>query len=288
MTPWTKGGQPSLVPASGFTAWLVLFSATIMGFLVVLFLGLGLAAGGVADRWQRDLALSATLRFPADAPQSDLDLALEVLHQTEGVSEARQLFAQDVESLLRPWLGAEQLPRDTRLPQLIAITGTPDWSGVRWRLQGEVPSAVLDDHGQWRAPVVKAANRLREIALGSAVLVGLAAATIVALAAQAALAANAQVISVLRLIGARDGFIAALFVRRFAVRAFVGSAIGAACGAVAFALFDAGDTPLPVLGQATGFQGAAWAVPLIVPAAITLIAALTTILAARSILRESS
>lgn len=288
MSPWATSGQPSLVPPSGFTAWLVTFSAAVMGFLVVLFLGLGLASGGVADRWQRDLGQSATVRFPANAPQSDLDLALTVLQQTEGVVSIRQLSAGEVEALLRPWLGDDALPRDMPLPHLISITGTPDWNGVRWRLQGEVPSATLDDHGQWRAPVVDAASRLRQIALSSAILVCLAAAAIVALAAQAALAANSQVISVLRLIGARDVFIAGLFVRRFAVRAFVGSVFGAALGAFGFALLDVGETPLPILEIDVGFHGAAWLLPMIVPVALTLIAALTTIWAAGRILRETA
>ena len=51
----------------------------------------------------------------------------------------------------------------------------------------------------------------------------------ITLAANAALATNAQVIRVLRLIGARDTYIARAFVRRFTLRALSGAAIGTAC-----------------------------------------------------------
>ena len=45
-------------------------------------------------------------------------------------------------------------------------------------------------------------------------------------ATEAALAANEQVIRTLRLVGARDGYIARAFVRRFTLRAFSGAALG--------------------------------------------------------------
>jgi cell division transport system permease protein len=55
-------------------------------------------------------------------------------------------------------------------------------------------------------------------------------AAMITLAANAALAANAQVIGVLRLVGARDTYIARAFVRRFTLRALTGAAAGAAGG----------------------------------------------------------
>ena len=54
-------------------------------------------------------------------------------------------------------------------------------------------------------------------------------AAMITLAANAALATNAQVIRVLRLIGARDTYIARAFVRRFTLRALSGAAVGHRC-----------------------------------------------------------
>ncbi len=89
---------------------------------------------------------------------------------------------------------------------------------------------MLDDHTRWRTPLIRAADRLRLLGLISIVLIAAATAAMITLAAQAALAANAQVIRVLRLVGARDTYIARAFVRRFTLRALTGSAAGALAG----------------------------------------------------------
>ncbi len=57
-------------------------------------------------------------------------------------------------------LPVDQLP----LPQLIEIVEAEDGfdvTGLRARLQAEVPGAVLDDQTRWREPLVQAAGRLR-------------------------------------------------------------------------------------------------------------------------------
>ena len=56
-------------------------------------------------------------------------------------------------------------------------------------------------------------------------------AAMITLAARAALAANAEVIRVLRLVGAKDSYIARAFVRRFTLRTLAGAAVGARCRA---------------------------------------------------------
>ena len=49
----------------------------------------------------------------------------------------------------------------------------------------------------------------------------------------AALAANAQVVAVLRLVGATDRYIAEAFIRRFTIRAFIGAGVGVIFGMLA-------------------------------------------------------
>jgi cell division transport system permease protein len=77
---------------------------------------------------------------------------------------------------------------------------------------------------------VEAAGRLRLLGWVSLGLIAGAMAALITLAAQAALSANAPVIRVLRLVGARDAYIARAFVRRFTIRALAGAAGGAALG----------------------------------------------------------
>jgi cell division transport system permease protein len=278
-----------VVPPTGFTAHLTVFASGAMAFLAVFALALSLASGRLAQRWGDELARTATIRIvaPEDQRAIQTQAALDVLSTTPGIAEARALTDAEQQALLAPWFG-QDLPLDTLpVPRLIEIIATDqgfDATGLRLRLAAEVPGAILDDHVRWRAPLVSAATRLRMLGWASAVLILAAVAAMVTLAANAALAANAQVVSVLRLVGATDRYIAQAFVRRFTLRALAGSAAGVVIGTVAVAILPgAGDAP----GFLTefGFQGAGWLVPLGVPIVCAVVALLATAFAAGKALR---
>lgn len=258
-----------------------------MAYLAVFALALTMSAGRLAQSWTAALAQTATIRI--SAPPTELDsqteAVLEVLRTTPGIDEARVMTAEEQGALLSVWLGPD-LPLDTLpLPRMIEVWETPDGpdrQGLRLRLSAEAPGAIYDDHSQWRRPLIDAASRLRGLSLLALGLIGGVTGVIIALAASAALASNAQVIRVLRLVGARDRFIARAFVRRMTQRAALGAAIGTALGMVSM-------LGLPSLGpEATsglGFQGAGWLVPLLVPVLIALVALLAAAATAMTVLR---
>lgn len=280
-----------VVPPTGFTAWLTLFSAGAMAFLAVFALALSLATGRLAERWGDELARTATVRISAPEAQmaAQTDAALRVLETTTGVARARALDDAEQAALLEPWFGPD-LPLDQLpIPRLIEVIETGegfDAEGLRLRLQAEVPGAVLDDHTRWRAPLVRAADRLRLLGWLSLLLIGGATAAMITLAANAALAANAQVIQVLRLVGARDSYIARAFVRRFTLRALGGAAIGMALGCVAILALPSADTVAGGFLTGLGFQGWHWLWPLVVPVLAAVVAFLATRAAARKTLEE--
>lgn len=258
-----------VVPPTGFTAQLILFASGAMAFLAVFALALSMASGRLADRWSDELARSATLRIsaPADQRTAQTEAALTILNQTSGVASARALSLDEQADLLSPWFGADLPLQDLPIPQLIEIVAADpgyDVAGLRLRLSAELPGAVLDDHARWRAPLVDAANSLRRLGLVSILLIGGAMAAMITLAANAALSANMQVISVLRLVGARDSYIGQAFVRRFTLRALIGAAIGALLGIIGIALLPAASDEGGFL-TGLGFQGAGWLVPFLVP-----------------------
>jgi cell division transport system permease protein len=173
------------------------------------------------------------------------------------------------------------------LPRLIELreaTERFDAEGLRMRLRAEAPGAVLDDHTRWRRPLVDAADRLRWLGWAAIALIAGATAAMITLAAQAALSANAQVIRVLRLVGARDVFIAHAFVRRFTRRALAGAAVGTALGMGAVALLPPVDEAGAFL-TGLGFQGAHWVLPLVIPPLAGGVAWLATRMAAFRVLR---
>lgn len=278
------------VPPTGFTVRLTVFSAAAMAFLVVFALALSLASGRLANRWSDELARSATVRISAPAEQmaAQTAAALNVLRTTEGIESARALTLDEQRELLAPWFGPE-LPLDALpLPQMIEVIETAsgfDGDGLRLRLSGEVPGAVLDNHARWRAPLVAAAGSLRLLGWLSILLIAFATGAMITLAANAALAANAQVIAVMRLVGARDAYIAQAFVRRFTLRALTGAAAGMVLGAFALILLPSASEEGGFL-TGLGLQGAQWLLLLFIPILAGLVAFLATRLAARNTLRS--
>lgn len=273
-----------VVPPTGYTARLTLFTSAAMAFLTVFALALSMASGRLAARWGDELARSATLRVsaPADQLQDQTAAALRVLETTPGIDNARALSSDEQRALLEPWFGPDLPVESLPIPQLIEIVETADGydaNGLRLRLQAEVPGAVLDDHTRWRAPLVQAAERLRLLAWVSILLMGVSTAAMITLAANAALAANAQVIAVLRLVGATDDYIANAFVRRFTIRTLTGAFVGTVVALIAVAFFPGAGQVADFLTDLT-FSGTQWVWPMLIPPVAAAVAFGATRLAA--------
>lgn len=279
-----------VVPPSGFTSTLTLFTSTAMAFLAVFALALSLATGRLADRWASELAQSATLRI--SAPEAELDIqtraAQEVLRTTPGVERSRILSEEEQRLLLEPWFGPDLPIEDLPIPRLIEVIEDADGidaEGLRQRLAAEAPGAFLDDHTRWREPLVAAADRLRSLGLIALILIAASTAAMITLAARAALAANSQEIRVTRLVGATDHYIARAFVRRFTLRSLAGAAIGAVLGVSAVLLLpQASDEGGFLTGL--GFQGWHWFWPLAIPPFAAIVAFLATRHASLRMLKE--
>ena len=258
-----------VVPRRGHSVRLTLFTSGAMAFLAVFALALSLAAGRLADRWSEALARSSTIRI--SAPMAELEpqtwAVLEVLEQTPGVESARALTDEEQRALLEPWFGPDLPLEDLPIPRLVEVIETPegyDSEGLRQRLAAEAPGAVLDDHTRWRRPLVRAAGRLRMLGWVSLGLILASTGAMITLAAQTALASNTRVIRVLRLVGARDVYIARAFVRRFTIRALSGAALGAGLGMIAIAFLPRASEQGAFL-TGLGFAGWYWLWPLVVP-----------------------
>ncbi len=279
-----------VVPPSGVTARLTGFTAGAMAFLAVFALALSLAAGRLADRWSDALERTATVRLSAPSDQIEVQTiaVLDLLSTTPGIASARALTDDEQRALLEPWFGPD-LPLDALpLPRLIELAEAPegyDATGLRARLAAEAPGAVLDDHTRWRRPLAVAAARLRLLGFLAIGLITATMAAMITLAAMSSLAANAQVIEVLRLVGARDSYIARAFVRRFTLRATAGATAGTVLGMIAVALLPGAEAAGGFL-TGLGFQGTGWLLPLTLPPLAGLVAFIATRTAAFRKLKE--
>ncbi|MEM9343591.1 MAG: FtsX-like permease family protein [Pseudomonadota bacterium] len=251
-----------VVPPTGLATWLTAFVAGAMAVLAVFAVLLTFATGRMADRWTADLSETSTLRVPNEGTARTLD----ILRQTPGVAEARALTDAEQADLLEPWLGAGLPLDELPVPRLIEITEDAsgfDAEGLRLRLEAEVPGAILDDHTRWRQALVSTAGRVRLVGWVALGLIVLCLAAMVTLAARAALASSERVISVLRLVGARDTYVVRAFTRRFTLRAVAGALCGTLAGAAVVALLPADVPGSPVAGLR--LQGIEWLTLVLIP-----------------------
>ena len=242
----------------------------------------GLAADRAANGWAGRLRAEATVQVRPRANETEATAAAraaEVLSGVDGVAEAEALDRRASEALLRPWLGEAILP-DLALPMLVTVRLDPEAPAGIATLSRALAQAGLDatvdDHSQWRGEVQRAAALITALAAAAFLLTAGAAGAAVVYATRAGLAANRTVVETLRLNGATDGAIAALFMRRYGLLAAGAGAAGVGTAALLLA-------GMRLLGGAEGLTPAlpvAWS-DLMLLSPIPLIAATVAVVAAR-------
>ncbi len=240
------GGRPSaprnpnpIVPPRTVARRALLTLVAIMAFLSCLSVA---AVAVIVDRahgWQRQIAAEVTIQIkPADGVDmaATVTRAADIAMQVPGVTAATILDEKQSNALLEPWLGTgfdiSQLP----IPRLIAvrIAEDADLATLARRLKEEVPTANLDDHGEWLQRLSAMAQVMSAVGLVILGLVFAATALCVVFATRGAMAGNRIVIEVLHFVGAEDSYIAREFQRHFLLLGLKGASIG---GAIAVGLF---------------------------------------------------
>jgi cell division transport system permease protein len=278
---------PGLAPPSR-TPYLVAVVAGAMAFIALCAVEAAQGAARAAGFWESGLSGVATVRLPGEAA-GQAEAVAAALAAVPGVLGVRPVPADEAAALLLPWLG-EGLSLDTvPLPTLLDVTladPAPGRDAAQAAVSAVAPAAVYDDHAAWRAPVGRAAAALRTLTWGTVVLMGAALAAMVIVAARASLAGAAATVRTLRLLGARDGLIAASFDRGIALRAAAGAAVGAPLAA-----FSLRALPLAGLGEAMGAPPMAvpfpWIAVVAMPVACGLLAYATARGAIMVMLREA-
>lgn len=289
-----------IVPPRTVARRTLLTLVAIMSFLACLSVA---SVAIVADRaagWQRQIADEVTIQIkPSDGVDMEAAVAraVDIATQVPGVTSATAIDKAESNALLEPWLGSDFDIEELPIPRLIAVKigNDADLHLLAERLGEELPSAVLDDHGQWLQRLSSMARVMTLLGLVVLGLVFAATALCVVFATRGAMAGNRNVIEVLHFVGAEDSYVAREFQRHFLLLGLKGAGIG---GAIAVGLFLAigffgrleGPTPeeaqlRSLFGGVTvgwnGYVGAAFTV-----LALAVIIATTARMTVRRTLRE--
>jgi cell division transport system permease protein len=152
-----------------------------------------------------------------DAGQSarEIAAALDVLKQTQGVTSASLVPPEELEQLIEPWLGNGPTAVDLPLPRLIDVTldplAVPDLPALRSRLQKVAAGATIGIEALTRDRAERMAAFMRAWGGGAGVVILLGALLVVAMITRSSLRAQAQIVELLRSMGAPDSYLARQF-----------------------------------------------------------------------------
>ena len=214
-----------------FLPWLI--APTV--YLATIALAFMLALNGVLQEWDRGLAGTMTVELPPSAASdATANAVVNVLRATPGITSATALDRAAEGKLLAPFLGTSVAPEELELPRLIDVRAGAglDVAALKKRLAATVPGIVLDDHQQWLGRLYTLALSVEAVGLAIVAMVSAAAVLTVIFTTRAGLAVHRDVIELLHMMGARDGYIARQFEREALRLGFAGGVAGLVLAAV--------------------------------------------------------
>lgn len=229
--PFVPKGQRMLPErrSAGPMPWVI----AIMMFLTVLAAAAGLGLRQASSHLRAGLAARITVQIVEADPTArarQTRAAMAELARLGGVTRVQRVDPAEMKTMLEPWLGAGLDARELPMPDMIDVdlsAGAGDRiDAIGDAVRAVAPSARVDQHGQWLAPLDQLLALLKWLALALVLLMATATACTVVLAARAALDNHRPTIDVMHLLGATDAQIAGLFQRRIAFDALFGGAIG--------------------------------------------------------------
>ncbi len=212
------------------------FVVGAMAFLGALALAGAVAAAGLAQHWQAGAGASLTVQVPnptgAADGQTRAERVLTLLRGTPGVQQARAMPADELDELLRPWLGTGTGRIALPLPAVIEVRLQADGpaaalAGLGPRLAAAVPGTLLESTEDWVQRLSILARSVQACAALAVLMVALVAVAVVAVAVRAGLSTRRDAVEIVHGLGASDGYIAS----RFANRALRLSGMGGLAGA---------------------------------------------------------
>lgn len=228
---WLPAGRRGPMP------WII----AIIMFLTLLAGAAGLGLAHALIQMRAQLAGGYTVQVvEADAARRS-DQVVRIASYLRGEPAVRNVTVIPEEKLadqLEPWIGQYARADELPIPALIDLTVRPDTEQaeidrINGRITAIAPSARMDAHGHYLAPVEHLMRTLMWLAAGLVVLMLMATGAVVTLAARSAHESHRGTIDIMHLLGATDLQIARLFQRRIALDALFGGVLGTLAAALA-------------------------------------------------------
>ena len=251
-----------IVPRASIAGRALVAVVAIMTFLASITTGAVLLVSASAAEWQSEVASEITIQVRPSAGRDierDVAAVAEAMRAQSGIVEIRPFTKEESARLLEPWLGTglslDELPVPRVIVARVAPGTVPNLAALRGRVTQLAPSATIDDHRAWIERMRSMTGATVFAGIGILALVIVATIISVSFATRGAMAANRQIIEVLHIIGAKDGFIATEFQRHFLLLGLKGGALGGGIAMVLFALVGMTFGWFGGTGEAVGLFG---------------------------------
>ncbi len=242
-----EGGRRYDLPLNkGTGAGFLVLLIGLMTFLAVMALAASFTLAAMNTRWSSGLQDRATVELPAQTPDGRLlshdDIRDSIgkldalLHGNPSVRATHVLSDEEIQELVKPWLGGNLILDKVPLPGLISVEMTeskPETiAALRHAIADAVPNANLDTHESWLQDLLRFTGALQFAAAVLTLVIGVTAVTAIAGAVKARLAVHSADVELLHLMGASDSYIARQFQRHSMTLALRGALAGMAAGSI--------------------------------------------------------
>lgn len=253
---------------------------SIAVFIFAITLAGVLSINSMLQNWNRSILGSFTVQI---MPVNDSNHAkaaaetlnnqtktIEFLQKQEAVDIVTPLSDDQLQKLIRPWLGDGIELAKLPIPRLIDVKLKPgaelNYGKLAEQLAEVSPYASLDNHKLWLNKLINFADGLKMVALTILVLVLLVNSGAIFYSTQTSLGLHRYIIEILHLMGAKDTYIAQQYARRIAWLGLMGGIVGIVLAVPA--IFLLGNLATQIEGgiiSEAGLSAAAWMAILSLP-----------------------
>jgi cell division transport system permease protein len=202
-------------------------------YLSVFALALAAVADGALELVdQRSKQVTVTLPPNGDLAAEERETAavLALLGRADGVISATPLGEEELQDLIEPWLGQQEQQSDLALPRIIDVTldadATPDLNRLESELRNVAPEATIGIQAVARDNTERQASFFRAIGIVVGAILLLGSIAVVWIITGLSLAMHTDTVTLLRYMGANDGYLARQFERYALQSGLKGGVIG--------------------------------------------------------------
>jgi cell division transport system permease protein len=180
----------------------------------------------LTSEWSRSLNGRMTIEFQSNVDGVDENLTekqkedvIKVLRETPGIKSVKHLKESDILKVLEPWLSGTSIPDDFPFPAIFDVEVDEsvrlDLLQLSEKLAKISHSVKIHDHAKWYAPIMKISNGLFTFAILLSILIFATVCATIVFITRKTLGMHENVVRILQLIGANNGYIAAQFKQHY-------------------------------------------------------------------------